>query len=191
MFTGQAREFPSLGGQLWARRRQQRALSSLSGYFCKSSLAALRLANCTQADSGRVGGGKQQLEQLQWHLPNPPPPSLPAQPRTSFLLPPPPSPLPSCATVSIWPSPTGTPPPQGPVGITLFALSSPSLWLCLCCFPLSNSLIQQQGSVVQCSGRDYDCVCDGGRQWVSVRRLVLMLSCVADLQWALGVSAEC
>ena len=47
MFTGQAREFPSLGGQLWARRRQQRALSSLSGYFCKSSLAALRLATCT------------------------------------------------------------------------------------------------------------------------------------------------
>lgn len=83
----------------------------------------------TRAVSGRAGGGgKQQQQQLQRHLPNPPPspppPSFPAQPRTSSLLPPTPPPPPSCATVSTWPSPTGTPPRQGRVGITLSALFS-------------------------------------------------------------------
>ncbi len=91
--------------------------------FCNSFIAALRLRPAQTGSSRTSQGGKQQ--QQQQHLPNPlPPSSLPARIRTSSLLPPPLPPLPSCATVSTWPSPIGTPPPQGRVGIALSALFS-------------------------------------------------------------------
>lgn len=95
----------------------------VSGYFCNSSLTLLRLADLHEDEAGGV-------EKEQQHLPNPPPPpslrssSLPARPGISSPLIPPPPPLPSCATVSTWPSPTGTLPPLGRVGIVLVTLCS-------------------------------------------------------------------
>lgn len=64
-------------------------------------------------------------------------------------------------------------------------------WASLCFLfpPSAVSLIQQQGSVMQWERLCFVRVFVMER--VSVRRLVLMLSCVADLQWVLGVSAEC
>lgn len=91
MFTGQAREFPSLSGQLSrVRRRQQRALSlsPLSGYFCNSSLAVLRLATCThrliqeQAGGGDSSNSSSSGTCLTLHRL---PPSLPPCPAQDFI----------------------------------------------------------------------------------------------------------
>lgn len=99
------------------------SLSSVSGYFCNSSLTALRLADLHEDKTG--------VKKQQQHLPNPSllPPSLrpfplPAQSWTSSPPISPPPPLPSCATVSTWPFPTGTLPPLGRVGIVIFTLSA-------------------------------------------------------------------
>lgn len=189
MFTGQAREFPSLGGQqLWARRRQHRALSLSVPFLLFLQLIRRRAATGRSALTGWLTtacGRGEQLQQQQQLNPLPAPPSCPDQD------------LRLCCRRLLHRH-----------HVRLFSPGLPqlarrllrdrweshsyiSLLSSLCCFTGSAAGF----SSAVCSGRDYIlcmcvCVCGLVTERVSARRLVLMLSCVADLQWALGVSAE-
>lgn len=194
MFTGQAKEFPSLCGQLCGDCRR----SSLT-LFCLWLFLQL-IPHCAATGwptRGQGGGGRSSSNTcLTLHCCRHPSvrprflPSLGPRLRRSLrhnrchhvrLFPPGLSQLARCLLWDEW------------VSLSLRSLlSSPPLVFSPYDFarsPQSNSPIEQQGSVVQW---ERFCLrsCVWWRQWASVWRLVLMLSCVADLQWVLGVSAE-
>lgn len=112
-------------------------------------------------------------------------PDSSVRPRTAV------SPPPSCATVFIWPSPTGTLPPQERVGITLLSLYSSLLLLLL----LLSVLCRRGGVALPGSGRDDVCVFfkrrRSGRaadaELVSARRPAASAGCVCRAcSWGWG-----